>query len=146
MKGRDAGGERSRFIPVFLRSLTETLKRLEKNPHNTHTPCPRFLSFQWRNLGLGPLSRNSGILRKALKKRRFIPVPRALILVMGSLKDGKRTSCNRKSFAEPSTHREKGLPQQRSNIHKRQVGGERTTKAGVGVGCWGQGGRMVCKR
>lgn len=131
MKGRDAGGERSRFIPVFLRSLTETLKRLEKNPphtHHTYTPYPRFILFQWRNMGLGSLSRNSEIPRKALKKRGFIPVSRVLILMMGSLKDGKLTSCNRKSFAEPSTHREKGLPQQRSNINKGQVGGGGTTE------------------
>lgn len=62
--------------------------------------------------------------------------------MMSSLQDGKLPSCNRKSFAQPSTHREKGLPQQRSNINKGQVGGGREGAPGGRVAGWSANSEM----
>lgn len=107
----------------------------------THKPRPRFTSVE--EPGPGVIVKELRAPKKSFEKRGSTPVPRALILVVGSLKDGKFPSCNRKSFANPSTHREKGLPQQRRDINKGQVGGGRTTEVG---GTEGRGGRMGCKR
>jgi hypothetical protein len=70
VKGRDAGGERSRFIPVFLRSLTETLKRLEKNPHtHTHT-MSQVLIISMEEPGPGAIVKELRDPKKSFEKEK----------------------------------------------------------------------------